>query len=98
MNKIICASICATVLFASVVYGLLAAPEAAVVVITPPIAAKGDRLDIPPPGTACSQQAWPNYDNECVRDQRRPTRRAAEVRIVSADWSPITNYLERTAK
>jgi hypothetical protein len=41
---------------------------------------KGDRL---PVGPACSQRAWPNYENHCVRRPALPAGRPREVRIVN---------------
>ena len=36
----------------------------------------------------CSQQAWPYYQGDCVRDGRQPTGRGTNVRFVSADRFP----------
>ena len=33
----------------------------------PTALAKGDRLDIRSVGSDCSQQAWPNFENSCLR-------------------------------
>jgi hypothetical protein len=51
-------------------------------------AAKGDRLDIQQSKAECSQQAWPYYPSNCIRDFRRATRKASEVRFVFADQMP----------
>jgi hypothetical protein len=88
--------IAATTLLGSVVY-VLAVPDIEVMAISQP-AVKGDRLDIRPIGTACSQHAWPYYDNACLRDRRRPTDRTREVRVVSADRLPVTNPAAHIAK
>lgn len=51
-------------------------------------AAKGDRLDIRPLGTACAQRAWPYYEAHCVRARAGATQPAQPVRIVGADRLP----------
>jgi len=51
---------------------------------TPPASVKGDRLDVRPMVRDCTQQAWPYYDANCLRDpsQQGPTR---TVRLISTD-------------
>src|SRR5262249_870386 len=46
---------------------------------------KGDRLDIRPLGTQCSEQAWPHFEATCLRDNRTAQGRAKPARIVTAD-------------
>ena len=46
---------------------------------------KGDRLDIRPLGSQCSEQAWPYFEANCVRDKRAAMGRAKSPRIVTAD-------------
>ncbi len=46
---------------------------------------KGDRLDLRPYGTACSERGWPYFETSCLRDASSPTRQARIVRIVSTD-------------
>ena len=46
---------------------------------------KADRLDIRPIGPKCSQQAWPHYEANCMRDSRKAMGQAKQVRVVSAD-------------
>lgn len=46
---------------------------------------KGDRLDIRPLGTQCSEQAWPYFEANCVRDKRTAMGQAKSPRIVTAD-------------
>lgn len=46
---------------------------------------KGDRLDLRPYGTACSERGWPYFETSCLRDTTSPTRQARTVRIVSTD-------------
>jgi hypothetical protein len=52
---------------------------------TPAAARKGDRLDIRPTGTGCSQQAWPYYETKCMRDRTQPGGQARDVRLVSLE-------------
>lgn len=51
---------------------------------TPVALAKGDRLDIHPVGTTCSQQTWPNIEASCLRTAGSQTT-VREVRLVTAD-------------
>jgi hypothetical protein len=46
---------------------------------------KGDRLDIRPIGTKCSEQAWPYFEAGCLRDLRVAEGKAKAARIVTAD-------------
>jgi hypothetical protein len=56
------------------------------VVASAPIhSGKGDRLDIRPLGTQCSEQAWPYFEANCVRDKRTAMGKAKAPRIVTAD-------------
>lgn len=45
---------------------------------------KGDRADVRPLGTDCSQKAWPYFEASCLRDARRLLAPPREVRIISA--------------
>jgi hypothetical protein len=56
-----------------------------VVASAPLHAGKGDRLDIRPLGTKCSEQAWPYFEANCLRDRRAAMGRAKPARIVTAD-------------
>ena len=56
-----------------------------VVASTPLNSGKGDRLDIRPIGTQCSQQAWPYYEANCLRDRRTSIGQAKAARVVTAD-------------
>lgn len=49
---------------------------------------KGDRADVRPIGTACSQNAWPYFDAACLHDARNPLAAPREVRMVSTDRLP----------
>ena len=56
------------------------------VVASAPIhSGKGDRLDIRPLGTRCSEQAWPNFEASCLRDRRTSMGQVKPVRVVTAD-------------
>jgi hypothetical protein len=46
--------------------------------------AKGDRADMRPLGTDCSQNAWPYYEAACLRDASRPLAQPQQVRIITA--------------
>jgi hypothetical protein len=46
---------------------------------------KADRADIRPLAGKCSQNAWPHFEANCLRDTRNPFSRAREVRIVTTD-------------
>jgi hypothetical protein len=47
---------------------------------------KGDRLDIRTAvGPDCSQQAWPYYEANCVKDRRQAMSQAKPVRVITAD-------------
>jgi hypothetical protein len=56
-----------------------------VVASAPLNSGKGDRLDIRPLGTSCSERAWPYFETGCVRDRRAPLGQAKAVRVVSTD-------------
>ena len=49
--------------------------------------AKGDRLDVRPVGSNCSQQAWPNFEASCLRVAGAKTM-IREARLVTADRTP----------
>lgn len=51
---------------------------------TPVALAKGDRLDVRPVGTDCSQQTWPNFETSCLRAAGAKTT-VREARLVTAD-------------
>lgn len=46
---------------------------------------KGDRLDIRPLGIQCSEQAWPHFEADCLRDKRAAMGKAKPARVVTAD-------------
>ncbi len=45
--------------------------------------AKGNRLVVVARGTACSLRGWPNYEQSCQFDLRRPANEARTVRIIA---------------
>ena len=56
-----------------------------VVASAPMHSGKSDRLDIRPLGTQCSEQAWPYFEANCVRDKRAAMGQSKAPRIVTAD-------------
>ena len=65
---------------------LLATPSAEVRANTP--AAKSDRPEIQLATSECAQHAWPYYPSDCIRDQRRSSGRASDVRIIFGTQLP----------
>lgn len=51
----------------------------------PQALAKGDRLDIRPLGTACSEQAWPNFEPSCLRNANASHAPIGPARLVTAE-------------
>ena len=49
------------------------------------VAGEGDRLDIRPSGAQCSEQAWPHFEANCLRDKRTAMGQAKLARVVTAD-------------
>ena len=76
-------------LFASFAVAVLIAASFAVATSPAPVkasgasGAKGDRLPIQKFRPACSGQAWPYYETECVRDHRQPAGQPLKVRQIS---------------
>jgi len=56
-----------------------------VVASAPLHSGKSDRLDLRPLGTRCSEQAWPYFEANCVRDPRLSFGKARPARIVTTD-------------
>jgi len=56
-----------------------------VVASSPMNSGKGDRLDIRPIGIQCSEQAWPYFEADCLRDKRAAMGKAKPARVVTAD-------------
>ncbi len=60
---------------------------------------KSDRLDTRAIGTKCSEQAWPFYENNCVRDRREAMGQVTrEVRVVVADRATVEISAQRRAE
>ena len=87
MLKITKKSISAVVVAALVagVVTLLPGGSDKVVAHAPLNSGKGDRLDIRPLGTKCSEQAWPYFEAKCTRDRRQAMGEVKAVRIVTTD-------------
>jgi hypothetical protein len=49
---------------------------------------KTDRLDYRPLGSECTQQAWPYYGANCLRDRSQAAGQARTVRLVTTDRLP----------
>ena len=49
---------------------------------------KADRADARPLASNCSQNAWPYFEANCLRDTRNAFGQAREARIISADRLP----------
>ncbi|UGV26813.1 hypothetical protein E0H22_14660 [Rhodopseudomonas boonkerdii] len=47
--------------------------------------AKSDRLDVKAVGSACSEQAWPNFEASCLRSASTKVINIREVRVVTAE-------------
>jgi hypothetical protein len=68
------------------VFATSAAPKANVSVDTrplPQVSATGDRLPLHVKGAACSQHAWPNFEQRCQFDFRNPESEARTVRVIA---------------
>ena len=60
--------------------------SASVVASAPLHSGKGDRLDVRPLGSQCSEQAWPYFEAKCLRDNRVALGKVGTTaRIVTAD-------------
>jgi len=47
--------------------------------------AKGDRLDIRPVGTSCSEQAWPNFESSCLRRANSAKSPVQQARLITPE-------------
>ena len=63
---------------------ILASFSDQVVAKAPMHSGKGDRLDIRPLGAKCSENAWPYYEANCLRDTRAAIGKVKQARVVSA--------------
>ncbi len=48
--------------------------------------AKGDRADIRPLGTHCSQNAWPYFEAACLRDASHPLQQPQQARVIAENY------------
>jgi hypothetical protein len=46
---------------------------------------KADRIDFRPLGTACSQNAWPYFEANCLRDRNQAQGEARTVRVITTN-------------
>jgi hypothetical protein len=90
-------SISAVLLAAAVAGAFTIMPGASdkVVASAPLNSGKGDRLDIRPLGTQCSEQAWPYFEASCLRDRRAALGQAKAARIVTADRVAVSDLQRR---
>jgi hypothetical protein len=51
-------------------------------------AIQAEPVDSPPLGRDCTQQAWPYYAPDCLRDRAQASGKARAVRLVSTDRLP----------
>jgi hypothetical protein len=49
----------------------------------PQASTKGDRLPLAVKGAACSKHGWPDFEQRCQFDLRKPANERHEVRIVA---------------
>ena len=65
---------------------LFAGPGAEVRANTP--VTKNDRPEVQLTTQECTQHTWPYYPGDCIRDQRRSSGKASDVRVVFASQMP----------
>ncbi len=101
MTKTIFGSISAVVLAALIAGTMTILPSFSdqVAASAPIHSGKGDRLDIRPLGSNCSEQAWPYFEAGCLRDQRSARGKAKTARIVAptASSDQTKRWTARTA-
>jgi len=49
------------------------------------LSGKGNRVDVRPVGSDCSERSWPYYEATCLRNADQATGPVRTVRIVSTD-------------
>lgn len=57
----------------------------------PEYGVKGDRMEVRPIGSECSQREWPYFEAACLRDLRQPFGQARQVRIIPLDRLPAVD-------
>jgi len=53
---------------------------------------KGDRADVRPIGSKCSEREWPYFEAACLRDPRKPFGQPRQVRIIPLDRLPAIDH------
>ena len=96
IRTLVIASFAAVTLIGGVV--LFVAPSTEVKANTPSASAKGDRFDIQRANDECSQHAWPYYPGDCIRDHRRSTGKASDVRVVFAGQSDGATHAPKSRR
>jgi hypothetical protein len=69
-----------------IVFATSAAPKANVPEVAdalPALLVKSDRLPLPVKGAACSKHGWPNFEQSCQFDLRKPANEALTVRVLA---------------
>jgi hypothetical protein len=69
-----------------VVFLTTLAPQAHAPVETralPQASSKGDRLPLAVKGTACSKHGWPDFEQRCQFDFRKPANEGRKIRIIA---------------
>jgi hypothetical protein len=79
-STFVIASVTGVILTAAVV--VFAAPSTEVKANSPS-PGNSDSFPVQKFGPSCSQEAWPFYESECVRDYRQASGQAVKVRHVS---------------
>jgi hypothetical protein len=49
----------------------------------PQATSKGDRLPLAVKGTACSKHGWPDFEQRCQFDFRKPANEDQQVRVIA---------------
>jgi len=52
---------------------------------TPPAIVKNDQIETRAISKVCTQQAWPYYGTDCLRDGNHPTGQVRTIRVVTTD-------------
>jgi hypothetical protein len=82
MLKLIITMAGAAVVAGAIVFATSVAPNAADAA-SAQASANGERRPAAVTGAACSQHGWPNFEQSCQFDFRRPANKARTVRILA---------------
>jgi len=85
---VVIACLAAATLIAGAV--LFLTPSSEVKANTPTASAKVEGLDIAQAKDGCALHTWPYYPADCIRDYRRSTGKAHDVRVVTAGATRAT--------